>query len=117
MRGFKTVGAYLAAASPKARAALRGIRRVVKSAVPGGVEQISYGIPAVKLNGKILVYFAAFKEHVGLFPPVRGPLRKVVAKYAGSKGNLRFPLSRPMPLGLIRRIVRSRVAALRAQAG
>ena len=56
------------------------------------------------------MYFAAFKNHIGLYPPVRDPsLKKAAAKYAGEKGNLRFPLDRPIPYGLIARIVKARV--------
>jgi uncharacterized protein YdhG (YjbR/CyaY superfamily) len=67
---------------------------------------ISYRMPALKLNG-ILVYFAAFKNHIGLFPPVRGDaqLVKAAAPYAGEKGNLRFPLDEPIPYDLIKQIV------------
>lgn len=58
----------------------------------------------------MLVYFAAFKRHIGLFPPVRDPaLRKEASVYAGEKGNLRFPLDAPIPYGLIGRIVKARV--------
>ena len=88
---------------------LREIRRVVTEAVPGAEEKISYRMPAFALNG-ILVYFAAFKKHIGLFPPVRGD-RKLVAEaaaYAGPKGNLQFPLNRPIPYALIRKIVKHR---------
>ena len=67
---------------------------------------ISYRMPAFKLNG-ILVYFAAFKNHIGLFPPVRGDAKlvKAAAPYAGEKGNLRFPLDEPIPYDLIKQIV------------
>ena len=66
-------------------------------------------MPAFKAHG-ILVYFAAFKAHIGMFPPVSGDpaLERAIAPYAGPKGNLRFPLDRPMPSDLIRRIVRLR---------
>ena len=82
-------------------------------------EVISYRMPAFKQRG-ILVYFAAFKNHIGLFPPVRGDaaLAKALAPYAGPKGNLKFPLDRPIPYTLIRRVVQLRVKqdAARARA-
>ncbi len=67
-------------------------------------------MPAVRLTG-ILLYFAGFKNHIGMYPPVSGDarLQKALARYAGPKGNLRFPLDKPIPYDLIRRIVRLRV--------
>jgi uncharacterized protein YdhG (YjbR/CyaY superfamily) len=105
-----TIDEYIAASAPTVRAILREIRRVVRAAAPGAGELISYRMPAFRQCG-ILVYFAAFKSHIGLFPPVRGDakLAKALAPYAGPKGNLKFPLDEPMPYALIRRIVRLRV--------
>jgi uncharacterized protein YdhG (YjbR/CyaY superfamily) len=101
---------YIAASRAAVRPALREIRRVVRAAAPDAEELISYRMPAFRQRG-ILVYFAAFREHIGLFPPVRGnaALEKAAARYAGPKGNLQFPLDRPIPYALIRRIVRFRV--------
>jgi uncharacterized protein YdhG (YjbR/CyaY superfamily) len=78
--------------------------------VPEAAEVISYRIPAFRQEG-IVVYFAAFKNHIGLYPPVRGDpaLGKAVAPYAGEKGNLRFPLDQPIPLKLIGRIAKLRL--------
>ena len=89
---------------------LERIRATVRKAAPEAKETISYAIPCFKLNGA-LVYFAAFKHHVGFYPPVKGDagLEKAVSKYAGEKGNLRFPLDQPIPYALIARIVRLRV--------
>jgi uncharacterized protein YdhG (YjbR/CyaY superfamily) len=90
---------------------LKRLRSTIRRAAPGDAEQlISYRIPAFKLHG-MLVYFAAFKNHIGLFPPIRGDakLQAAVAKYAGPKGNLKFPLDEPMPYALISRIVKLRV--------
>jgi uncharacterized protein YdhG (YjbR/CyaY superfamily) len=77
------------------------------AAAPDATETISYGIPAFKLR-RILVYFAAFKHHIGLYPPVKGDatLEKAVAPYAAEKGNLRFPIERKIPYALISRIVK-----------
>lgn len=105
----RSIDDYIAPFPPKVRAVLEKVRATVRKAAPRAEEKISYGIPAFALGG-ILVYFAAFKNHVGLYPPVRDPrLEKAAAAYAGEKGNLRFPLDRPIPYGLIARIVRARV--------
>lgn len=101
-----TIDQYIRAAPPRVRPILKRIRRTVKAAAPEATELISYRMPAFKLHG-IIVYFAAFKNHIGLFPPVRGDpkLVKAAAPYAGEKGNLRFPLDKPIPYHLIKRIV------------
>ena len=108
--GSQQVDEYIASFPPKVRAILEKIRLTIKSAAPGAQKTISYKIPAFKMNG-ILVYFAAFKNHIGLYPPVRGDakLLKAISVYAGKKGNLQFPLDRPIPYGLIERIVKLRV--------
>ena len=74
------------------------------------MELISYRMPAFKLHG-ILVYFAAFKNHIGVFPPLKGDakLQAAASKYAGPKGNLKFPLDAPIPYALVARIVKLRV--------
>jgi uncharacterized protein YdhG (YjbR/CyaY superfamily) len=106
----KSVDEYIALFSPAVQTVLRRIRSTIASAAPEAQETISYRIPAFTLNGA-LVYFAAFKNHVGFYPPVRGDARleKAVSPYAGEKGNLRFPLDEPIPYGLIERIVKHRV--------
>jgi uncharacterized protein YdhG (YjbR/CyaY superfamily) len=105
-----TVDAYIAAAAPEARGILERIRATVRAAAPDAQEAISYRMPAF-VQGGVLVYFAAFKQHIGLYPPVRGDARleKAVARYAGEKGNLRFPLDEPIPYELITRIVELRL--------
>jgi uncharacterized protein YdhG (YjbR/CyaY superfamily) len=90
---------------------LRKLRTTIRRAAsPDAQEMISYRMPAFARHG-MLVYFAAFKNHIGLYPPVRGnaKLEAAVAKYAGPKGNLQFPLDQPIPYTLIARIVRLRV--------
>jgi len=105
-----TIDAYIAAASPQAQPILRKIRALIAKAAPDAEETISYRMPAFRQNG-ILLYFAAFKNHIGLFPPVDGDaaLEANLARYRGPKGNLKFPLDEPMPYALI-----ARIAALRA---
>ncbi len=101
---------YIARFSPEIRAMLQEIRRTIRRNAPEAEEIISYRMPAFRLNG-ILLYFAGFKNHIGMYPPVSGDarLQKALAPYAGPKGNLRFPLDRPIPYDLIERIVRLRV--------
>jgi len=113
----RTIDEYIAASSPDSRPILQRIRKTIKEVAPNAQEIISYRMPALK-QGKILVYFAAFKKHIGLFPPVGGDttLMRDAAPYAGPKGNLQFPLGQRIPYGLIRRIVKHRVAALPSKA-
>ena len=102
-----TIDEYIDRCAPDVQAIMRRVRATIATAAPGATETISYRIPAFKRD-RILVYFAAFKHHIGLYPPVRGDaaLEKAVAPYAGEKGNLRFPLDRKIPYGLIARIVK-----------
>jgi uncharacterized protein YdhG (YjbR/CyaY superfamily) len=105
----KSVDAYIASAPPEVRPVLEAIRTTVRNAAPSAEERISYGMPAYFV-GEVLVYFAAFKKHIGFYPPVRDKsLRHLTASYAGPKGNLQFPLSGPIPHALITKIVEARV--------
>jgi uncharacterized protein YdhG (YjbR/CyaY superfamily) len=96
--------------SPEVRPILRKLRSTIKRAAPPETaELISYRMPAFALHG-ILIYFAAFKNHIGVFPPLKGDakLQAAASKYAGPKGNLKFPLDQPVPYALIARIVKAR---------
>lgn len=108
---------YIQAFPPEILSILQSIRTTIRKAAPEAEEIISYKMPAFRQNG-ILVYFAAFKKHIGLFPPVSGDaaIEKAIAPYAGPKGNLQFPLDRPMPHDLIERIVKLRVRQNQAKA-
>jgi len=92
------------------QAILQKIRATIQKAAPRAVERISYKMPAFAQDG-ILLYFAAFQKHVGIYPPVRGDdrLNLELARYRGDRGNLRLPLDEPIPYGLIRRLVRCRL--------
>ena len=105
-----TIDEYIAGFKPEIQAILREIRSTVRTAAPAAQEKISYRIPCFAQDG-ILVYFAAFKNHIGLFPPVKGDakLKRAASSYAGPKGNLKFPLDEPIPYALIARIVKARV--------
>jgi uncharacterized protein YdhG (YjbR/CyaY superfamily) len=105
----RTIDEYIASAAAEVRPVLQAVRATIQRAAPAAEERISYRMPAFFLDGA-LVYFAAFKQHVGVYPPVHDPaLQAELARYAGPKGNLRFPLSEPMPLDLIRRVVEARM--------
>jgi uncharacterized protein YdhG (YjbR/CyaY superfamily) len=111
-----SVDEYISAFSPEVQAILERIRSTIGHAAPKAEETISYNMPAFLMNG-IVVYFAAFKKHIGLYPPVKGDakLTKAMARYAGAKGNLKFPLDEPMPYELIERVVKARVKQLASQ--
>ena len=107
----ESIDQYIAMCSPEVRTVLKQLRSTVRRAAPPETEElISYRMPAIALHG-ILVYFAAFKNHIGMFPPIRGDakLEAAVAKYAGPKGNLKFPLDQPFPYALVTKIVKFRV--------
>jgi uncharacterized protein YdhG (YjbR/CyaY superfamily) len=106
----KSIDEYIAAFAPEVQAILERVRLTISNAAPGASETISYQIPTFTLSGA-LVYFAAFKNHIGFYPPVKGDARleKAISSYAGEKGNLRFPLDQPIPYGLIERVVKLRV--------
>lgn len=112
-----SIDEYIAAFPPDVQAILKKIRATIAATAPDAQELISYRMPAFAHQG-ILVYFAAFKTHIGLYPPVSGDPRlgKALSPYAGPKGNLKFPLSEPIPYDLIRRIVSLRVKQSPAKA-
>jgi uncharacterized protein YdhG (YjbR/CyaY superfamily) len=106
----KDIDEYLARFPSEVRAVLDKVRATIRKAAPDAQEIISYQMPAFKQHG-ILVYFAGWKQHIGLYPPICGDkaIEQAVARYAGPKGNLQFPLDEPIPYALIQRIVKLRV--------
>ena len=106
----ETIDGYNAGFPPEKRAILEKIRTTIRGAAPDAKEVISYRMPTFTQNG-VLVHYAAFKNHIGLYPPVSGDaeLEAALAPYAGEKGNLRFPLDRPIPYDLIGRIVKHKL--------
>ena len=104
------IDGYIAQFPDDVQAILEKIRSTIRRAAPAATETISYQMPAFKQHG-MLVYFAAWQKHIGLYPPVSGDkaLEKAIARYAGEKGNLQFPLDEPIPYDLITRIVKLRV--------
>jgi uncharacterized protein YdhG (YjbR/CyaY superfamily) len=112
-----SVDMYIAGAPEQAREKLEQIRQIIKDEAPEAAEKLSYGMPYYSLNGR-LVYFAYFKDHVSLFamPSAMKKFEKETAKYHRSKATLGFAYDKPLPTGLIRRMVKFRVAEQRAKA-
>src|SRR5215831_863323 len=106
----KDIDDYISTFPDDVQGILEKVRETIRQAAPEAKETISYMMPAFKQHG-ILVYFAAWEKHIGMYPPISGnkTLEKAVARYAGPKGNLQFPLDEPIPYDLIERIVRLRV--------
>ena len=114
----ETIDTYIAQFPPVIQALLQEMRAVIHEAAPEATEAISYQMPTFKLHGN-LVHFAAFKNHIGFYPAPSGieAFKDDLAAYPGSKGAIRFPLDKPLPLDLVRRIVLYRVQENTTKAG
>ena len=112
-----TVDEYITGFPEETQAILEQVRATVKKAAPGAKEVISYSMPALRLNG-ILVYYAAYKNHIGFYPTATGieEFKKELSVYKGAKGSVQFPIDQPMPLALITKIVKFRVKEDKEQA-
>ena len=109
---------YIAAQPPRTRVTLRKMRETIRAAAPGAVDGFSYRIPAVKLDGKSLVWYAGFTNHTSLFPigaAIRQKFSRDLAGYETSTGTVRFPLDKALPVNLVKRLVKARVQELRAK--
>jgi uncharacterized protein YdhG (YjbR/CyaY superfamily) len=114
-----SVRLYLAALPPAVRKRMQQIRTIAR-AVPGAVEHFSYGVPGFRLAGQPLIWYAAFKQHLSIYPITPALLRAHridVSDYETSKGTIRMPLSAPLPVALVKRLVRARAADARARGG
>ena len=107
---FKTVEQYFSTLSGPGKELMLQMRETIRKAAPGAEEVISYNIPAFRFNG-MLVWYAAYANHIGLYPRGSGieAFKKEIAGYKSSKGAVQFPIDRPLPVGLIARIVKYRV--------
>lgn len=106
----KTIDEYIADSPEEIQPILSRIREIIRKAAPDARETISYGIPTFTLNGN-LVHFAGYKSHIGFYPTPSGieKFKNELSKYKGAKGSVQFPLDKPIPYGLITRIVKFRV--------
>lgn len=110
------VRSYIAAVPPKARAALKRIRAAIRAVAPRAEEAFSYRIPAFRLEGRPLVWYAAFKNHCSLYPMTGAIRRKLAAALKGyevSKGTVRLPFAKPIPVGLVKKLVKARITEMR----
>lgn len=105
-----SVDEYIGTFPKEVQKILKGLRQAVRAAAPGAEEKISYQMPSFWLKG-IVVYFAAFKNHIGFYPTAVGvqAFKKELSVYKGAKGSVQFPLDKPLPLTLISKIVKFRV--------
>ncbi len=110
MKAFADTDSYIQSYPKDVQALLKKIRLTIKKAAPKAGQKISYGIPTFTLNGN-LVHFGGFKDHVGFFPGASGVVafKKELSAYKTSKGTIRFPFDKPIPYGLIIKIVKFRV--------
>jgi uncharacterized protein YdhG (YjbR/CyaY superfamily) len=107
--------AYFASLSPDARKDLKRIRDAIRAAAPGVEQSFSYGIPAFRLEGRPLVWYAGWREHTSIYPigpAIVHSLSPALDGYEKSKGTVRFPLKRPPSAALVKRIVKARVAEI-----
>lgn len=108
---FETIDEYIDTFPKSVQWQLKQVRLTIRKALPRAEETISYQIPTFKLNGKYIIYFAAWKNHIALYPIHTGveSLKKELEKYKGSKSSAHFPLDTPIPVSLVKKIVRAKL--------
>ena len=111
----KNIDEYISTFPKDIQVILQNIRKTIKEAAPEAEEAMGYGAPAFKLKGEYLAYFAAFKKHVGFYPLPSAikKFEKELSDYETSEGTIRFPLDKPIPYSLIKKIVRFRVTEVK----
>lgn len=117
-RPTSQVAPYIASLPADSRREIKRLRAAIRSAAPGAVEGTSYGILAFRLDGRVVVYFAGWKAHTSLYPLTAGMRRahgEELKGYTTSKGTIRFPLDKPLPTAFVKRLVKARVAEMRAK--
>lgn len=110
---FTSIDEYIAACPEETHERLQEIRTAIKTIAPNAKEKIGYQIAAFELNGKNLVYFAGWKKHISLYPIPVGDeaFEEEISEYADGKGTIKFPLDEPMPMKLVKKIIKLHVAA------
>ena len=117
-RHLEQVRRYLAALPPRSRRWMKEVRRIIRQITPRATETFSYGIPGFRLDGRVFVYYAAFKQHCSLYPMganIRRAHAAALEGYKVSTGTIQFPLDRPVPIALVKRLVRARAAEVRSR--
>jgi uncharacterized protein YdhG (YjbR/CyaY superfamily) len=113
------VRSYLAALPPDTRRHMRQLRQAIRAAAPGAVDSFGYGMPAVSVNGKNVIWYAAWKRHSSLYPLTQATARALATGLKGyeisGKGTVRFPLDAPPPTALITSLVKARLAEMRGK--
>jgi uncharacterized protein YdhG (YjbR/CyaY superfamily) len=108
---FKTINQYIKTFPEDVQSILEKIRQTIRKEAPEAVETISYQMPAFDLSGRHLVHFAAWKNHIAFYPVPSGTesFKKELSPYITGKGTIQFPLGKPIPYNLVKKIVRSRI--------
>ncbi len=113
-----SIDEYMTEFPPEVQKVLQVLRALIKASAPDATEKISYAIPTFDLNGKHLVHFAGFKNHIGFYPTASGveAFKEELKPYKGGKGSVQFPLGQPLPTDLISRIVEFRIEEITGRA-
>ena len=108
---YQTINEYISLFPDNVKKMLQSIRQTISQTAPQAEETINYQIPTFKLNGKNLVHFAGYKNHIGFYPTASGikAFQKELSRWPSAKGSVRFPLDQPLPVNLIKEIVKFRV--------
>ncbi|MFM2016165.1 MAG: hypothetical protein RIQ51_1655 [Bacteroidota bacterium] len=111
---FKTVDEYIQSFSKKTQVHLKSIRAAIKSVAPDAAEQISYCMPAYKVNKKPFIYFGAYEKHIGFYatPNTHEKFAKQLSKYKQGKGSVQFPIEEPMPIELITKMIQFKLKSM-----
>jgi uncharacterized protein YdhG (YjbR/CyaY superfamily) len=109
---FTSINEYVATLPENAQKAMGEIIATIKENVPGAEEHISYNMPAFKVNGEYFIHFSAWKNHIGMYPIPAGneAFQKQIEPYRSAKSSLNFPLDKPMPIKLIEKVIKFRIA-------